>query len=82
VCKSSEQKAAVSPIIQLTLVEALLRDYEGVGWRMENREAGVLSHQGQKRQPDDDLESEQRLAKRFNLLNLGINPLPHMTTAS
>ena len=27
--------------------------------------------QGQKRPPDNDLEGEQRLAKRFNLLNIG-----------
>ena len=27
---------------------------------------------GQKREAEDDLGSEQRLAKRFNLLNLGI----------
>ena len=26
---------------------------------------------GQKRRPDDDLEAEQRLTKRFNLLNIG-----------
>ena len=26
---------------------------------------------GQKRHADDDLENEQRLSKRFNLLNLG-----------
>lgn len=33
---------------------------------------------GQKRQPDDDLEHDQRLAKRFNLLNLGmIDPILH-----
>ena len=30
---------------------------------------------GQKRPPDDDLESEQRLAKRFNLLHIGITTL-------
>ena len=29
-----------------------------------------ISH-GQKRHADDNLESEQRLSKRFNLLNLG-----------
>ena len=28
---------------------------------------------GQKRPPDNELENEQRLAKRFNLLNLGTN---------
>ena len=33
-------------------------------------QASAAPH-GQKRQPDDDLESEQRLAKRFNLLNIG-----------
>lgn len=27
---------------------------------------------GQKRQHDDELEHDQRLAKRFNLLNLGM----------
>ena len=30
----------------------------------------ALPH-GHKRRPDDGLESEQRLSKRFNLLNIG-----------
>lgn len=34
------------------------------------RQEPSLPH-GQKRRPDDSLESEQRLSKRFNLLNLG-----------
>ncbi|KAI4101424.1 MAG: hypothetical protein LQ339_005073 [Xanthoria mediterranea] len=34
----------------------------------------ALPH-GQKRPPDDGLESEQRLSKRFNLLNIGRLPL-------
>jgi len=36
---------------------------------MEVEQSYSLPH-GQKRHPDDDLENEQRLAKRFNLLNL------------
>jgi len=47
---------------------------------MDKQEApGISPPKGQKRQPDDDLESEQRLAKRFNLLNLAdINKLYHV----
>ena len=30
---------------------------------------------GQKRPPDNDLEGEQRLTKRFNLLNIGTTKL-------
>ena len=37
---------------------------------------------GQKRHPEDDLQSEQRLAKRFNLLNLGINPFVDRLTST
>jgi hypothetical protein len=33
---------------------------------------------GQKRLPEDDLENEQRLSKRFNLLNLGIIGSRHL----
>ncbi|KAL8990310.1 MAG: hypothetical protein Q9169_008152 [Polycauliona sp. 2 TL-2023] len=34
---------------------------------------------GQKRHADDNLESEQRLSKRFNLLNLGLSfPIPSL----
>ena len=32
---------------------------------------GVEAPHGQKRRADDDLKNEQRLAKRFDLLNLG-----------
>ena len=32
---------------------------------------GVEAPHGQKRRADDDLKNDQRLAKRFDLLNLG-----------
>ncbi len=32
---------------------------------------GASVHHGKKRQADEDLAHEQRLSKRFNLLNLG-----------
>ena len=35
--------------------------------------ADSLPH-GQKRRAEDELENDQRLAKRFNLLNLGMGP--------
>lgn len=31
-------------------------------------------HHGKKRHADEDLVHEQRLSKRFNLLNLGLSP--------
>ena len=41
----------------------------------------TLPH-GRKRPANDSLESDQRLAKRFNLLNLGkdISPLSHASS--
>jgi len=43
-----------------------------VEWRMDGRQMEVESAQhGQKRHAEDNLENEQRLAKRFNALNLG-----------
>lgn len=38
---------------------------------MDGVTAASIPH-GQKRHADDSLESDQRLSKRFNLLNLGI----------
>ena len=40
-------------------------------------ESSVPALHGHKRSPDDDLEGEQRLAKRLNLLNLGISDFLH-----
>lgn len=37
-------------------------------------ESTAFAPHGQKRQSDDDLENEQRLAKRFNLLSVGMSP--------
>ncbi len=43
-----------------------------VGWRMDGREMEVASIQRrQKRHADDNLATEQRLAKRLHALNLG-----------
>ena len=38
---------------------------------MDNGVNGAFTTHGHKRHADDNLEGEQRLAKRFNLLNLG-----------
>lgn len=40
---------------------------------MMDRQTAEFSvfHHGQKRRANDNFESDQRLAKRFNLLNLG-----------
>jgi hypothetical protein len=40
---------------------------------MASSETEVHQSRGTKRGPSSDLESEQRLTKRFNLLNLGMS---------
>ena len=40
---------------------------------MDHRDAnGLSTPHGQKRHADDNLDNEQRLAKRFNSLNIGM----------
>ena len=44
-----------------------------VEWRMDGRQMQLaLVQRGRKRHADDNLENEQRLAKRFNSLKLGM----------
>jgi hypothetical protein len=44
-----------------------------VGWSMAATQSSTeVKPKGIKRPPTDDLENDQRLAKRFNLLNLGM----------
>lgn len=45
---------------------------EGLHWRMDVQSAEPLLSFGRKRRAEEELENDQRLAKRFNLLNIGI----------
>lgn len=46
---------------------------EGLHWNMNVHSAEPLLSFGRKRRAEDELENDQRLAKRFDLLNIGIH---------